>query len=143
MGSIQVEPGVYPIGEPGADTPWKRHINRWHLEKADPKLKMSPPKQPIVWYIEHTTPVKFRRYVREGIEMWNDALAEVRLLNAVEVYPPQKLYDDRLAEKAPIDAESHVELAKFSIQIELYEKALRRKRVASFGSAWKESEGSS
>lgn len=45
-------------------------------------------------------------------------------VNAVEVYPPQKLYDDRRAEKAPIDADSHFELAKFSIQIELYEKAI-------------------
>ena len=31
-----------------------RYINRWHLEKRDPKLKLSPPKEPIVFYIEHT-----------------------------------------------------------------------------------------
>jgi hypothetical protein len=63
-----------------------RYITRWNLEKADPKLKMSPPKQPIVWYIEHTTPVKFRRYVREGILMWNQAYERVGFVNAVEVY---------------------------------------------------------
>lgn len=33
-----------------------RYINRWHLEKADPDLKLSPPKNPITFYIEHTTP---------------------------------------------------------------------------------------
>jgi hypothetical protein len=33
-----------------------RYINRWHIEKADPKLKMSPPKEPIVYYVEHTVP---------------------------------------------------------------------------------------
>ncbi|MHC5047786.1 MAG: DUF5117 domain-containing protein, partial [Planctomycetota bacterium] len=51
----------------------ERYIIRWNLEKADPKLSLSPPKEPIVWYIEHTTPIRFRRYVREGILMWNDA----------------------------------------------------------------------
>jgi hypothetical protein len=64
----------------------ERYITRWNLEKADPSLKMSPPKQPIVWYIEHTTPVKFRRYVREGIEMWNRAYEAVGIVGAVEVY---------------------------------------------------------
>ncbi|HEY8506597.1 MAG TPA: DUF5117 domain-containing protein, partial [Gemmataceae bacterium] len=44
-----------------------RYINRWHLEKADPSLKLSPPKQPIVFYIEHTTPIRYRRFVRDGI----------------------------------------------------------------------------
>ena len=63
-----------------------RYITRWNLEKRDPSLKLSPPKQPIVWYIEHTTPVKFRRYVREGIEMWNGAFEEVGIIGAVEVY---------------------------------------------------------
>jgi len=64
----------------------ERYINRWNLEKADPKLKMSPPKQPIVWYIEHTTPVQFRRHVREGIEMWNKAFEGIGIIGAVEVY---------------------------------------------------------
>ncbi|MBN8596359.1 MAG: zinc-dependent metalloprotease [Planctomycetes bacterium] len=63
-----------------------RYINRWSLEKADPSLKLSPPKQPIVWYIENTTPVRFRKYVREGILMWNTAFAEVGIDNAVVVY---------------------------------------------------------
>lgn len=64
----------------------ERYITRWHLEKRDPSLKLSPPKEPIVWYIEHTTPVRFRRYVREGIEMWNDAFEEIGIVGAIEVY---------------------------------------------------------
>jgi hypothetical protein len=63
-----------------------RYINRWHLEKADPSLKMSPPKQPIVFYIEHTTPIRYRRFVREGILYWNRAFEKVGLVNAIEVY---------------------------------------------------------
>jgi hypothetical protein len=64
----------------------ERYINRWYVEKADTSLKMSPPKQPIVWYIEHTTPVKFRRYVREGIGMWNEAFGEIGIDGAVVIY---------------------------------------------------------
>lgn len=63
-----------------------RYISRWNVEKADDRLKMSPPKEPIVWYIENTTPVQFRRYVREGIQMWNKAFEEVGILGALEVY---------------------------------------------------------
>lgn len=74
------------LGKPGADEPWTRYINRWHLEKADPSLSMSPPKQPIIFYIEHTTPVRYRRWVRDGILDWNKAFEKVGFVNAVEVY---------------------------------------------------------
>ena len=63
-----------------------RYINRWHLEKRDPSLSVSPPKKPIVFYLEHTTPVRYRRWVREGVEFWNDAFEKVGISNAVEVY---------------------------------------------------------
>ena len=63
----------------------QRYINRWHLEKADPKLRLSPPKKPIVFYIEHTTPIRYRRWVRNGIEMWNKAFENVGLIDAIEV----------------------------------------------------------
>jgi Met-zincin/Domain of unknown function (DUF5117) len=63
-----------------------RYINRWYLEKADPSLKMSPPKKPIVFYIEHTTPVRYRRWVRQGVLYWNKAFEKVGISNAIEVY---------------------------------------------------------
>ncbi|MEM6313308.1 MAG: DUF5117 domain-containing protein, partial [Planctomycetota bacterium] len=50
-----------------------RYINRWRLEKLDPSLEMSPPKEPIVFYIENTVPVQWRRYVADGIDEWNKA----------------------------------------------------------------------
>ena len=62
-----------------------RYITRWNVQKRDTDLKLSPPAEPIVWYIEHTTPVKFRRYVREGILLWNEAFEEVGILGALEV----------------------------------------------------------
>jgi hypothetical protein len=63
-----------------------RYINRWNLEKADPSLDISPPKNPIVFYMEHTTPIRYRRWVREGIVAWNKAFEKVGLSNAIEVY---------------------------------------------------------
>lgn len=72
--------------KPANEDVTERYINRWNVEKADPSLTMSPPKQPIVWYVEHTTPVRFRRYVREGIAMWNKAFEAIGIVGAVEVY---------------------------------------------------------
>jgi len=63
-----------------------RYINRWFLEKADPTLKVSPPKQPIVFYLEHTTPIRYRRFVRDGVLYWNKAFEKVGIANAIEVY---------------------------------------------------------
>jgi hypothetical protein len=73
--------GKYKAGETRA-----RYINRWHLQKADPALKVSPPKEPIVFYIEHTTPIRYRRYIKEGILYWNQAFEKVGLVDAVVVY---------------------------------------------------------
>lgn len=63
----------------------RRYVTRWHLEKADPSLKMSPPKKPIVYYIEHTTPIRYRRWVRDGILAWNKAFENVGIVGAIEV----------------------------------------------------------
>jgi hypothetical protein len=81
----------------------KRFINRWNVEKADPKLSLSPPKQPIVWYVEHTTPIKYRRWVREGIELWNEAFEKVGITGALEVYQ-QDASTGAHMEKDPEDA---------------------------------------
>jgi len=74
------------LGKYQEDDSRVRYINRWHLEKADPSLKVSPPKDPIVFYIENTTPIRYRRWVREGILMWNKAFEQVGIANAIEVY---------------------------------------------------------
>ncbi|MCF7973521.1 MAG: zinc-dependent metalloprotease [Phycisphaerae bacterium] len=63
-----------------------RYVNRWNLQKADASLQLSPPKEPIVFYIEHTTPVRYRRWIREGILNWNKAFEKVGISNAIEVY---------------------------------------------------------
>ncbi|MGE0706492.1 MAG: zinc-dependent metalloprotease [Planctomycetota bacterium] len=62
-----------------------RLINRWRLEKADPALKMSPPKEPIVFYVEKTVPIEFRQAVHEGILEWNRAFEKVGIQGAIVV----------------------------------------------------------
>jgi hypothetical protein len=65
---------------------WVRYINRWNLEKRDPKLKMSPPKEPIVFYIDSAVPVRYREAVRVGVARWNKCYEKVGIVNAIEVY---------------------------------------------------------
>jgi len=64
---------------------FNRYIDRWHLVKRDPSLAMCEPRQPILFYIEKTVPVRFRRAVRDGILEWNKAFEKVGFVNAVEV----------------------------------------------------------
>jgi hypothetical protein len=64
---------------------FNRYIDRWHLEKRDPTLELCEPVKPIVFYIEKTVPVRFRRAIRDGILEWNKAFEKVGFLNAVQV----------------------------------------------------------
>ncbi|MFT3687105.1 MAG: zinc-dependent metalloprotease [Phycisphaerales bacterium] len=73
------------VSRQSQDTQWVRYINRWWVEKRDPKLAMSPPKQPIVFYLEHTIPVHYRKYIREGVLEWNKAFEKIGIDGAIEV----------------------------------------------------------
>lgn len=81
-----------------------RYINRWHLEKRDPNLKLSPPKEPIVFYLEHTTPVRYRRWVRKGVLYWNKAFEQVGIVDAIEVRQQDKATNQHM-EKDPEDVQ--------------------------------------
>ncbi len=94
--------GYSDLGVFRSDKVFTRYINRWHIEKADSKLKMSPPKQPIVFYVEHTVPVRYRRWVREGILRWNKAFERVGIVNAIEVYQQDKAANQHM-DKDPED----------------------------------------
>jgi hypothetical protein len=62
-----------------------RYINRWDLQKADASAKLSPPKKPIIFWLEKTVPFKYRKPIREGILEWNKAFEKAGFANAVEV----------------------------------------------------------
>jgi hypothetical protein len=70
-----------------------RYINRWQLEKADPKASLSPPKKPIVFWIEKTVPFRYRPAIRRGIESWNEAFEKAGFANAIEVRQQPEVTD--------------------------------------------------
>ena len=67
------------------DDPYVRYVNRWHLEKAEPRFKRSPPKKPIVFWLENTIPVEYRDAVSEGILVWNKAFERLGFEGAIAV----------------------------------------------------------
>ncbi|BAY17246.1 hypothetical protein NIES21_30810 [Anabaenopsis circularis NIES-21] len=65
--------------------PFVRYINRWHLEPSDPTAPLSPPKKPIVFWIENAVPPIYRNAIQEGVLMWNQAFVKAGFQNAIEV----------------------------------------------------------
>jgi hypothetical protein len=73
------------FGSTDPDTNFIRLINRWRLEKADPRAKLSPPKKQMVWWVEDTVPIEYRPYIEAGILEWNKAFEKVGIRNAIAV----------------------------------------------------------
>ncbi|MDX1641339.1 MAG: zinc-dependent metalloprotease, partial [Balneolaceae bacterium] len=66
-------------------TPYRDMIHRWHLVKKDPEAELSEPVEPIVWWIENTTPTGFRETIKEATLAWNEAFEAAGFKNAVQV----------------------------------------------------------
>lgn len=66
-------------------TPYLDLIHRWNLEKKNPDAELSEPVEPIVWWIENTTPHAFRETIKEATLAWNEAFEAAGFRNAVEV----------------------------------------------------------
>ncbi|MHB1035085.1 MAG: zinc-dependent metalloprotease [Pirellulales bacterium] len=62
-----------------------RYINRWDLQKADGSSDVSPPRKPIVFWLEKTVPFKYRKPIGDGIVEWNKAFEKAGFFNAIEV----------------------------------------------------------
>ncbi len=60
-------------------------INRWDLKKKDPSAEISEPVEPIVWWIENTTPLEWRDTIKEAAESWNIAFEKAGFKNALVV----------------------------------------------------------
>ncbi|BAT54382.1 hypothetical protein NOS3756_33510 [Nostoc sp. NIES-3756] len=65
--------------------PFMRYVNRWHLEKKDPNAPISPPKKPIVFWIDNAVPLQYREAIKEGVLMWNKAFLKAGFKDAIEV----------------------------------------------------------
>ncbi len=66
-------------------TPYKDMINRWNLKKKDPAAALSEPEEPIVFWIENTTPHEYRQVILEAGLKWNEAFEKAGFKNAVQM----------------------------------------------------------
>jgi hypothetical protein len=66
-------------------TPYKDMINRWFLKKKDPTAAMSEPVEPIVFWVENTTPLEYRQTIVDAGLMWNEAFEKAGFKNAVQM----------------------------------------------------------
>jgi Met-zincin/Domain of unknown function (DUF5117) len=64
-------------------TPFRDVIHRWSLVKKDPTAALSEPVEPIVWWIENTTPVEYRPIIMEAGNKWNEAFEKAGFKNAI------------------------------------------------------------
>lgn len=60
-------------------------INRWRLEKQDPQAALSPPKQPIVYWLDKNIPQRYRSAVTAGVLEWNKAFERIGFQDALVV----------------------------------------------------------
>jgi hypothetical protein len=65
--------------------PYRDHIHRWHLAKQKPGTQLSEPVQPIVFWMENTTPVELRDTIREATLKWNEAFETAGFKDAIVV----------------------------------------------------------
>src|SRR3954471_24580505 len=60
-------------------------IQRYRLEKKDPRAQVSDPVQPIVFYISNEVPEVWRPYIKDGIEDWGHVFEKAGFSNAIKV----------------------------------------------------------
>ncbi|MWW26135.1 DUF5117 domain-containing protein [Algibacter wandonensis] len=84
------------------------YLDRWRLEVKDEDLEkfkngeLVEPKKQIVYYIDRATPVKWRKYIKQGIEDWQTAFEAAGFKNAIIAKDPPSVEDD--PEWTPEDA---------------------------------------
>jgi len=77
-----------------------KYLDRWRLEvkKEDidkfKKGELVIPKKQIVYYIDRATPVKWRKYLKQGIEDWQVAFEEAGFKNAIIAKDPPTKEED-------------------------------------------------
>jgi len=76
---------VKDFSEKPEDEHFIRYVNRWDLQKRDAGAELSPPKTPITFYVEKTTPVALRPTIEAGILEWNKAFERIGFAGAIRV----------------------------------------------------------
>ncbi len=66
-------------------TNFEVYLNRWNVEKSDPSARVSPAKNPIVFYILNEVPPEYRAPLRDAMLEWNKAFEAIGITHAIEV----------------------------------------------------------
>jgi hypothetical protein len=76
----------------------RRYIARWRLEPKDPAAfargELVEPVKPIVYYIDPATPMKWRPYLKAGVEDWQKAFEAAGFKNAILAKDPPTPEED-------------------------------------------------
>ena len=63
------------------------YAQRWNLEPKDMeqyrKGVLTEPKKPIVFYVDNTFPENWKKYIKEGVEVWQMAFEKIGFKNAI------------------------------------------------------------
>ena len=85
VGYFNVDRVNYGLDVQKAET--ETFITRWRLEPKDPAAyargELVEPVKPIVYYIDPATPLRWRRYVKEGVENWQKVFEKAGFKNAI------------------------------------------------------------
>ncbi len=75
-----------------------RVVRKWRLEPKDLKAysegALVEPIKPIVYYLDPATPLKWRKYFKQGIEDWNTAFEKAGFKNAIIAKDPPSKEED-------------------------------------------------
>ncbi|WP_426430363.1 zinc-dependent metalloprotease [Winogradskyella sp. HB-48] len=88
----------YDYGSEELKADEKTYIRRWKLIPKDIEAykrgELVEPIKPIVYYLDPATPMKFRKYMKEGIELWQKAFEAAGFKNAIIAKDPPSKEED-------------------------------------------------
>ncbi|MDP5157180.1 MAG: zinc-dependent metalloprotease [Flaviramulus sp.] len=96
VGWFTIDQIDYGSKELKSDT--KTYIRRWRLEPKDPEAyargELVEPVKPIVYYLDPATPDNLKKYMKEGVELWQKSFEKAGFKNAIIAkYAPTKEED--------------------------------------------------
>jgi hypothetical protein len=96
VGYFSVSRTNYSSDEQRAAT--ERFITRWRLEPSDMEAfqrgELVEPKKQIVYYIDPGTPMKWRPYIKQGVEDWQKSFEKAGFKNAIIAKDPPSKEED-------------------------------------------------
>ena len=90
--------GTVDYGSEALKADSKKYIRRWRLEPKDKAAynrgELVEPIKPIVYYLDPATPKKLRKYIKQGVEDWQEAFETAGFKNAIIAKDPPTKEED-------------------------------------------------